>query len=163
MPIPRLFVESPYRAPFAVQGPGGPPTRASALPLAAHLPAVRVQDAGALVDRPSDPAAGETVAWAALLPHRVDRRPVGQADGGAVVEVADHDRPPVLAGVAHVLRGQVRLLVHAVPAGREREQQAEAQESAHGRHRRRAMSFASPASISAVTRATVGSSWMRRQ
>src|SRR3954469_12901949 len=163
MPIPSLFVESPYRATFAVQGPGGPPTRASALPLAAHLLALRVQDARALVDRPGDPAAGEAVAWAALLPRRVDRRPVGQADGGAMVEVSDDDRPPVLAGVAHVLRGRVRLVVHAVPAGREREQQAEPEHRAHRRHRRLAMSFASPASISAVTRATVGSSWMRRQ
>src|SRR4051812_28263824 len=115
MPVPRLFVDSAYRATVAHQGPGGPPTRASALPLAAHLPALRVQDARALVDRPGDLAAGEAVAWATLLPRRVDRRPVGQADGGAVVEIADHDRPPVLAGVAHVLRGRVRLLVHACP------------------------------------------------
>src|SRR3954454_16537884 len=100
MPIPGLFVESRYGATFAVQARrGGPPTRASALSLAAHVPAVRVQDARALVDRPGDAAAGEAVAWRALLPRRVDRRPVGQADGGAVVEVADDDRPPALAGV----------------------------------------------------------------
>src|SRR3954453_1747184 len=125
MPIPKLFVDSAYRATVAHQGPGGPPTRASALPLAAHLPALRVQDARALVDRPGDPAAGEAVAWCALLPRRADRRPIGQADGGAVGEGAGDERPPVLAGVAPVLRGRVRLLVHAVPAGREREQQAE--------------------------------------